>query len=109
MRLPSENELLLSSGEPSYLTTKTKSGTTIRVHWKERRADRCAMYVHCQTNLVQQYRLRHADELEFEGNRAVLFPIDSCTSSRSSPPASYALAARIGTEKTDPSLTEALA
>jgi hypothetical protein len=33
------------------------------------------MYVHCQTNLVEQYRLRHPDTLEFEGNRAVLFRI----------------------------------
>jgi hypothetical protein len=63
-------------GEPSYLTSKSKSGTTIRIHWKPRTPDRCAMYVHCQTNLVEQYRLRHPDSLEFEGNRAVLFRID---------------------------------
>ncbi len=69
-------EEALRWGEPSYLTSKSKSGTTIRIHWKPRCADRCAMYVHCQTNLVEQYRLRHPDSLEFEGNRAVLFPID---------------------------------
>lgn len=34
------------------------------------------MYVHCQTNLVEQYRLRHGDALEFEGDRAVLFAVD---------------------------------
>lgn len=69
-------EEALRWGEPSYLTSTSKSGTTIRIHWKPRRVDRCAMYVHCQTNLVQQYRLLHYDSLEFEGNRAVLFPID---------------------------------
>lgn len=69
-------EEALRWGEPSYLTSNSKSGTTIRIHWKPRRADRCAMYVHCQTNLVQQYRLRHHDSLEFEANRAVLFPVD---------------------------------
>ncbi len=69
-------EEALRWGEPSYLTTKSKSGTTIRIHWKPRRQDRCAMYVHCQTNLVAQYRLRHHDSLEFEGNRAVLFPVE---------------------------------
>lgn len=62
--------------EPSYLTTETKSGTTIRIHWKPARPDWCALYVHCQTNLVAQYRARHADVLEFEGNRAVLFAAD---------------------------------
>ena len=69
-------EEALRWGEPSYLTSKSKSGTAIRIHWKPRRADRCAMYVHCQTHLVEQYRRRHRDSLEFEGNRAVLFPVD---------------------------------
>jgi hypothetical protein len=63
-------------GEPSYLTAKTRSGTTIRVHWKPKRPDRCAMYVHCQTNLLEQFRLRHPDDFEFEGDRAVLFPVN---------------------------------
>ena len=63
-------------GEPSYLTSQSKSGTTIRIHWKSKRPDRCAMYVHCQTNLLDQYRLRHGDVLEFEGNRAVLFDVE---------------------------------
>lgn len=69
-------EEALRWGEPSYLTTETKSGTTIRIHWKPRRPDRCAMYVHCQTSLVAQYRLRHGDVLEFEGDRAVLLAVD---------------------------------
>jgi hypothetical protein len=69
-------EEALRWGEPSYLTSRSKSGTTLRIHWKRRRADRCAMYVHCRTRLVEQYRLRHHDSLEFEGNRAVLFPVD---------------------------------
>jgi hypothetical protein len=69
-------EEALRWGEPSYLTSKSKSGTTIRIHWKQRHADQCAMYVHCQTNLVEQYRLRYQDPLAFEGNRAVLFPVE---------------------------------
>lgn len=69
-------EEALRWGEPSYLTTQSKSGTALRIHWKSRRPDRCAMYVHCQTNLVEQYRLRHGDILEFEGNRAVLFDVE---------------------------------
>jgi hypothetical protein len=69
-------EEALRWGEPSYLTSKSKSGTTLRIHWKARDPKRCALYVHCQTNLVQQYRSRHNAALEFEGNRAVLFPVD---------------------------------
>jgi hypothetical protein len=69
-------EEALRWGEPSYLTSQTKSGTTLRIHWKPRRPDHCAMYVHCQTNLVEQYRLRHSGTLEFEGDRAVLFEVD---------------------------------
>ena len=69
-------EEALRWGEPSYLTSESKSGTTIRIHWKPRRPDRCAMYVHCQTKLVAQYRFRHGDTLEFEGNRAVLVAVD---------------------------------
>ncbi len=69
-------EEALRWGEPSYLTSQSKSGTTIRIHWKQKQPDRCAMYVHCQTNLIEQYRLRHGDVLEFEGNRAVLLDVE---------------------------------
>ena len=31
------------------------------------------MYFHCRTNLVDTFRTVLADELRFEGNRAVLF------------------------------------
>lgn len=62
-------------GEPSYLTAETKSGTTVRIHWKQKRPDRCALYVHCQTSLVSEYRARHGDQLEYDGDRAVLFDV----------------------------------
>jgi hypothetical protein len=68
-------EEALRWGEPSCLTSESRSGTTIRIHWKPRRPDRCAMYVHCQANLVEQYRLREPLAFEFEGNRGVLFDI----------------------------------
>lgn len=64
----------LKWGEPSYLT-KNKSGTTIRIHWKSRNPELCALYVHCQTTLVEQFRARHSGVLQFEGSRAVLFPV----------------------------------
>ena len=69
-------EEALRWGEPSYLTTSSKSGTMIRIHYKARRPDRCALYVHCQTDLLERYRQLDHEGLEFEGSRGVLFDID---------------------------------
>lgn len=69
-------EEALRWGEPSYLTRRSKAGTTIRIHWKPRQPEYCAMYVHCQTTLVEQYRQRHLEGLTLDGNRAVLFRVD---------------------------------
>jgi hypothetical protein len=68
-------EEALRWGEPSYLTPHSKSGTTIRIHWKQRNPEYCALYVNCQTTLIEEYRLRHPQSFEFEGNRAVLFRV----------------------------------
>ncbi len=71
-----ELEETLKWGEPSYLTKKPKSGTTIRIDWKERSPDQIGMYVSCNTSLVENYRRMFRNELEFEGNRAIVFPAD---------------------------------
>jgi hypothetical protein len=62
----------LKWGEPAYLTEKSKSGSTIRIGWKASAPEQYAMYLNCQTNLVDTYRTLFP-ELRFEGNRAVLF------------------------------------
>jgi hypothetical protein len=65
----------LKWGAPSYLTNATKSGTTIRLG--QQRADgRAAMFVHCQTTLIDAFRDRFADQFEFDGNRALILPDD---------------------------------
>jgi hypothetical protein len=61
----------LKWGQPSYLTENSKSGTTIRID--ATKDGRYAMYVHCQTNLIERFRQRYPDALAYEGNRAVLF------------------------------------
>jgi hypothetical protein len=71
-----EIEETLKWGEPAYLTKKTKSGTTIRIDWKDKNPDQLAMYVSCNTSLIDSYRRRFDGKLTFEGNRAVTFPID---------------------------------
>jgi hypothetical protein len=65
----------LKWGEPAYLT-KNKSGTTIRLGWKPQAPLFCAVYVNCQTDLISRFREMCADDVAFEGNRAILIPLD---------------------------------
>ena len=71
-----EIEETLKWGEPSYLTSESKTGTTIRIDWKSKTPGYYAMYFNCQTNLVERFRNDFADDFEFEGDRAILFPVD---------------------------------
>lgn len=64
-------EETLKWGEPSYLTSKTKSGTTIRLAWKAKHPELCGIYFNCQTSLVNTFRTLFP-ELRYEGNRAIL-------------------------------------
>jgi hypothetical protein len=59
--------------EPAYLTSETKSGSTIRIDWKRSSPSQYAMYFHCQTNLVETFRTLFPNEFIFEGNRAIVF------------------------------------
>lgn len=66
----------LKWGEPSYLTEKSKSGTTVRLSNVKDYPDHCGIYVHCQTRLIGEFRDSFGDELEFSGNRAVLIDVN---------------------------------
>jgi hypothetical protein len=66
----------LKWNEPAYLPKKSNVGTTIRINVLKGSPTRYAMFVHCQTTLIDIYRQHYSDELEFEGNRAVIFDID---------------------------------
>ena len=61
----------LKWGEPAFLTSKPKSGTTLRFDWKESRPDKIGLFVHCNTALIQTLRDMFGNALEFEGNRAI--------------------------------------
>ncbi|MEM7253827.1 MAG: DUF1801 domain-containing protein [Pseudomonadota bacterium] len=65
----------LKWGEPSYLTDTSKSGTTVRIAWKEKTPAQCHIYVHCQTNIIETLRAKFPNG-RFEGNRAVVIPLD---------------------------------
>ena len=65
----------LKWGEPSYLTSATKSGSTIRIDWKPKSPDEYAMYFNCKTTLVDTFRTIFPNDFRFEGNRALVFAI----------------------------------
>ena len=64
-------EEALKWGQPSYLTTESKSGSTIRIDQVKAQAGRYAVYFHCQTDLVETFRELYPD-LRYSGNRAIL-------------------------------------
>lgn len=77
-----EIEEALKWGQPSYLTPVSRSGTTIRIDRVKTNPTQCAIYVHCQTSLIETFRAMYPD-LSYDGSRAIIFdavdalPIDA--------------------------------
>ena len=69
-------EETLKWGQPSYLTTNTKSGSTIRIDRVKASADQYALYFHCQTDLVATFRELYPKQLTYAGNRAIILNAD---------------------------------
>ena len=70
----------LKWSEPAFLTNETQSGTTVRCGWKAKAPHEIALYVHCQTNLIETFRTLYANDasdevLRFDGNRAIVMPL----------------------------------
>jgi hypothetical protein len=63
----------LKWGEPAYLTSQSKSGSTVRIGWNKKRPTQYAMYFNCQTTLVETFRTLFPDDFRFEGHRALVF------------------------------------
>ena len=68
-----EVEETLKWGEPAYVTSQTRSGSTIRIGWKNTSPNRYAMYFNCQTTLIETFRTLFPGDFTFEGNRAIIF------------------------------------
>lgn len=62
----------LKWGEPSYLTTSPKTGTTLRVSQLQSNPLKFGLFVHCQTSLIEEFRVAYPD-LDYDKNRGVLF------------------------------------
>ncbi len=70
-----EIEETLKWGEPAYVTTQTKSGSTVRIDRKKDQ-DRYAIYFNCNTTLVDTFRSMFPHTFQFERNRALVFSLN---------------------------------
>jgi hypothetical protein len=64
-------EETLKWGQVSYLTPESGSGTTVRID-VDKASGQPAIYVNCQTNLVEGYRALYPEAFEYQGTRAVV-------------------------------------
>lgn len=64
-------EETLKWGQPAYLTPDTKSGSTIRLGLPK--GGGFALYTHCKTTLLSDFRSVFPDDFAYEGNRAIHF------------------------------------
>jgi hypothetical protein len=62
---------MLKWNQPAYLTRQSGTGTTVRMG-EANNGTRLGLYVHCQTSLVETFRLHYPDQLEFDKNRGIL-------------------------------------
>ena len=70
-----EIEEALKWGEPAYLTSASRSGSTVRLGWTAKSPEVCRLLFHCQTHLVSTFRTLFGDALHFEGNRAIVLAV----------------------------------
>jgi len=70
-----EIEETLKWGEPSYLTSASGSGTTIRISSVKNAPDKFGIYFNCQTTLIDDFRQLYPQDFEFGGKRALFFKV----------------------------------
>ncbi len=68
-------EEALRWGQASYLTRETGSGSTIRIDGVRNVPGKIAMYLHCQSGLVDEIKNHYKNQLTFEGKRAIILDV----------------------------------
>ncbi len=61
-------------GQPAYLTPETKSGSNLRLG--ALKTGGFAIYAHCQTTIISDFRAQFGQDFAFDGNRAVMLAED---------------------------------
>ena len=69
-------EETLKWNEPAYLTSESKSGSTIRINRKPKSDTKYAMYFNCNTTLVDTFRTLYPQTFRYFGNREIEFDVD---------------------------------
>ncbi len=69
-------EETLKWGEPSYLTPESKSGSTIRIAWKESQKTQYSIFFKCTANLVPAFKEKFPEQFDFGGNRSIDFKLN---------------------------------
>ncbi|GAJ70561.1 hypothetical protein JCM18904_1285 [Vibrio sp. JCM 18904] len=67
-------ESLKWGGGPSY---SVKTGSPVRMDWKQKTPSRYYLFFNCQTKLVDTFRELYSDSLEFQGNRAIILSLSA--------------------------------
>ena len=67
-------EETLKWDEPSYLV---KTGSPVRIDWKAKDPSHYFLFFHCQTRLIDTFRELYAEQLAFQGNRAIVLALNS--------------------------------
>lgn len=73
-------EETLKWDQPSYLTSKTKTGSTIRFGWSAKSPSFVSVFFNCKTTIIDTCRDKFPNELEYVGNREVRIPLNETIS-----------------------------
>ena len=65
-------EETLKWDSPSYLTSETQSGTTIRIDRVGAEKEKYGIFVHCQSNVVNEFKQKVRSPLKFDSTRGII-------------------------------------
>ena len=65
-------EEALRWNQPSFLTSETRSGSTIRIDGLRMHPEKLALFFNCQSGLVDTFKAHYSSTLTFEGNRSIV-------------------------------------
>ncbi len=68
-------EEALRWGQPSYLTSETGSGSTIRIDQIRNESSKYGIYFICTSGLIDDFKELYRDEMDFVGNRSIVFDV----------------------------------
>ena len=70
-------EETLKWGAPSYLTSQTKSGSTVRIAWKKANSEYYSIFFKCTANLVPLFKEKYQNTFNYNGNRSINFSLSN--------------------------------